>query len=119
MSCPLGRLLPEAANLPLSRRTWSRHCVLLIVAVYTDPESSLWILRTSARSPLPDQTDVLWRPDTQPVTFCSKKGPSDRAIKKYDLFTKQSVQKPGHLSGVAVFTMKQLLLPLWYEAADC
>lgn len=91
----LGRLLWEAANLPLSRRTWSRHCALLIVTVYTDPESSLWMWRTSARSPAPDRTGVLRRPHTRRGPFCSEKGPSDRAIKKYDLFTKQPVQKPG------------------------
>lgn len=116
-----GRLLWEAANLPLSRRTWSRHCALLIVTMSMESERSLWVLRTSARSPWPDQTDVLWRSHIQPpVTFCSRKDLSDRAIKKYDLFTKQSIKKSQNdlslaLSHVAVLTgsstMKQLFLP--------
>lgn len=61
-----GRLLWEAANLPLSRRTWSRHCALLIVTMSMESERSLWVLRTSAQSPWPDQTDVLWRSHIQP-----------------------------------------------------
>lgn len=60
-------------------------------------------------------------PHAAPVTFCSKKDPSDRAIKKYDLFTKPSIREPRNdlslaLSHVAVLTgsstMKQLFLPL-------
>lgn len=61
-----GRLLWEAANLPLSQGTWSRHCVLLIVTMYMESEGPLWILSTRTRSPLPDQTDVLWRSHMQP-----------------------------------------------------
>lgn len=59
-------------------------------------------------------------PHSAPVTFCSRKDLSDRAIKKYDLFTKQSIKKSQNdlslaLSHVAVLTgsltMKQLFLP--------
>lgn len=69
------------------------------------------------------------RPNTCPGrsatdTFCSKKDPSDRAIKKSDLFTKQSIRKPQNdlsltLSHVVILTdssiMKQFFLPLWYQ----
>lgn len=59
-------------------------------------------------------------PHSAPVTFCSRKDLSDRAIKKYDLFTKQFIKKSQNdlslaLSHVAVLTgsstMKQLFLP--------
>lgn len=42
----------------------------------------------------PDRCPVALPPPAA-VTSCSKKDPSDRAIKKYDLFTKQSLTKAG------------------------
>lgn len=79
--------------------------------------------------------EPLARPDRCPgarslpaaVTSGSKKDPSDRAIKKYDLFTKQSLTKPRNdlslaLSHVAACagssTMKQLFRPCDRKAAD-